>query len=105
MHFYNVWVRSNRYHGSEPLTYGHDKKLATGSVVQVELQREMVLGFVSGPATQPRFKVKPIAEVLDLPPLPPHLLRLADWLKNYYPAPLGIVSQQLLPAHFSAKQL
>jgi primosomal protein N' (replication factor Y) len=105
MHYYFVWVRSNRYHGGEPLTYSSDQKLITGSVVQVELQRELVLGFVSGPTTRPRFKVKPIAGALDLPPLPSHLLKLAAWLKDYYPAPLGIVSQQLVPVHFSEKQL
>jgi primosomal protein N' (replication factor Y) len=105
MFYYQVWVRSSRYHGQEPLTYGSEQKLASGSVVQVELQRELVLGFVSSTTTQPRFKVKPITRTLDLPPLPQHLLRLATWLKDYYPAPLGIVSQQLLPAHFSDKQL
>jgi primosomal protein N' (replication factor Y) len=105
MHYYFVWVRSNRYHGGEPLTYSSDQKPATGSVVQVELQRELVPGFISGPTHEPRFKVKPITRVYDLPPLPSHLLRLLVWLKDYYPAPLGIVSQQLLPAHLSDKQL
>lgn len=105
MYFYFVWVRSSRYHGSEPLTYGSDVKLATGSVVQVELQREVVLGVVTGATSQPRFKIKPITRVLDLPPLPGHLLRLATWLKTYYPAPIGIITQQLLPVGLSEKQL
>ncbi len=105
MFYYFVWVRSSRYHGSEPLTYAHDKKLATGSIVQVEMQKELVLGVVSGPTSQPRFQTKAIAKVFDLPPIPAHLLKLAAWLKAYYPAPLGIITQQLIPASLTQKQL
>ncbi len=105
MFYYYVWVRSHKYHGHEPLTYTADRKLLTGSIVQVEMRGELVLGIVSGPTTQPRFQTKPISQVLDLPPLPAHLLKVAQWLLSYYPAPLGIVSQQLVPGSFSAKQL
>ncbi|MEJ0073172.1 MAG: hypothetical protein WDN27_03800 [Candidatus Saccharibacteria bacterium] len=55
MFYYFVWVRSSRYHGSEPLTYASKTKLALGSIVRVELQKEVVLGFVSGPTTEPPF--------------------------------------------------
>jgi primosomal protein N' (replication factor Y) len=79
--------------------------LERGRIVRVELQREVVLGVVTGPAEKPRFQTKPITEVLDLPPLPAHLLKLAAWLPTYYPAPLGVIGQQLLPASFSAKAL
>ncbi|HEY5152893.1 MAG TPA: primosomal protein N' [Candidatus Saccharimonadales bacterium] len=105
MNHYFVWVRSNRYHGSEPLTYASSERLPTGSIVEVELQRKIVLGVVSGPTSQPRFRTKPVARIFDLPPIPAHLLKLANWLLGYYPAPLGIMTQQLLPAGFSEKQL
>jgi primosomal protein N' (replication factor Y) len=105
MHYYGVLVRSNRYHGKEPLTYASSGKLVRGSVVRVELQREVVLGVVTGPSGKPRFQTKEVAEVLDLPPLPAHLLKLSAWLPTYYPAPLGVIGQQLLPPGFSARQL
>ncbi len=105
MYYYFIWVRSNRYHGSEPLTYAAEQRLSAGSIVEIELQKELVLGVVSGLTTEPRFKTKPVARVFDLPPLPTHLLRLMAWLQTYYPAPLGILAQQLLPVSFSAKQL
>ena len=105
MFYYFVWVRSHKYHGHEPLTYAADRQLATGSIVQVEMRGELVLGIISGPTTQPRFQTKPIAKALGLPPLPPHLLKVAQWLLLYYPAPLGIISQQLIPGSFSDKQL
>ena len=55
MYYYFVWVRSNRYHGQEALTYSSRERLAAGSIVQVELQKELVLGVVSGVTTKPRF--------------------------------------------------
>lgn len=105
MFYYLVWVRSNRYHGSDPLTYASKKPLKTGTIVQVEMQKELVMGVVSGPADTPKFKTKPIAQIYDLPPLPTHLLKLADWIKSYYPAPLGILTQQLLTAQLTKKHL
>ena len=105
MYYYFVWVRSSRYHGSEPLTYASDVKLATGSVVEIELQKETVLGLVVGPTQEPRFKTKPVSRVYDLPPLPLHLIKLGQWLQGYYPAPLGIITQQFLPNNLSEKQL
>ncbi|HSW85142.1 MAG TPA: primosomal protein N' [Candidatus Saccharimonadales bacterium] len=105
MNYYSVWVRSARYHNNEPLTYASPKRLVTGAIVSVELQKQMVLGFVSGPTTEPRFRTKPIDQVLPLPPLPAHLLRLAKWLQSYYPASLGVITQQFLPTSFSEKSL
>jgi primosomal protein N' (replication factor Y) len=105
MYYYFVWVRSNRYHGQEALTYSSHERLVSGSVVQVELQKELVLGVVSGATTKPRFQTKLITRNFNIAPLPSHLLRLATWLQTYYPAPLGIISQQLLPVHFSEKLL
>jgi len=105
MYFYLVWVRSSRYHGAEALTYAYPKKLKAGQIIQVELQRELVLGVVSAVTAEPRFKTKEITRVFDLPVLPAHLMRLSNWLKEYYPAPLGNLAQQLLPSNFSEKQL
>ncbi len=103
MYYYLVLVRSGRYHGKEALTYASSERLAKGRIVRVELQKQAVLGVVAGQATKPRFQTKPIIETLDLPALPPHLLKLAAWLPAYYPAPLGLIAQQLLPANFPAK--
>lgn len=105
MNYYSVWVRSNRYHGKEPLTYAAAERLTAGTIVRVELQKEVVLGIVAGPADRPRFKTKAVVEIVKLPPLPPHLLKLAAWLPSYYPAPLGLITQQFLPVSLSAKRL
>ncbi|MDL2363594.1 MAG: primosomal protein N' [Patescibacteria group bacterium] len=105
MYYYFVWVRSSRYHGKDPLTYSSEQRLASGSIVEVGMQKDTVMGVISGPTGKPRFKTKAIERVFDLPPVPAHLLKLMSWIKDYYPAPLGIVTQQVVPAHFSEKQL
>lgn len=103
MYYYEVWVRSNRYHGHSPLTYSSAQKLSRGRLVTVELQTETVLGFISNSVTPPRFKTKPIVSALDLPPLPPHSLKLAAWLQAYYPAPIGVLTQHFLPSNLTQK--
>ena len=105
MNYYFIWVRSNRYHGQTPLTYSSDVKLRAGSVVQIELQKQLVMGVVSGPAPNPKFNTKPVTKIYDLPVIPKSLLNLAGWLIEYYPAPLGIVTQSMLPATLSDKNI
>lgn len=105
MYYYLVWVRSNRYHGVEPLTYRGDKKIQSGAVVEVELQNQLVLGVVSKLTTKPKFKTKNISRILDLPALPIYQVKTMEWLIKYYPAPLGMVTQQFIPAAITDKRL
>jgi primosomal protein N' (replication factor Y) len=103
MYYYSVLVRSSRYHGKEALTYASETRLGRGRIVRVELQNQAVLGVVTDSAGKPRFKTKPVIDAPDLPPLPAHLLKLAAWMAEYYPAPLGLIGQQLLPSGLPAK--
>jgi primosomal protein N' (replication factor Y) len=105
MYYYYVWVRSARYHGSEPLTYASSERLGAGTIVEVELQKTLVLGVVTGTTTPPRFKTKPITRIYELPPIPLPLIKTVQWLQLYYPAPLGITTQQLLPAKLTDKHV
>lgn len=98
MYFYEVWVRSNRYHGTQALTYQSPEVLSVGQLVQAPLQRETVTAFVTAKVAKPSFVCKPLQAVIDLPPLPAPLVQLGRWLQVYYPAPLGLVAQQLTPA-------
>jgi primosomal protein N' (replication factor Y) len=103
MSYYTVWVRSIRYRGQEPLTYSYDRQLKPGQIVQVALQRELVLGFVAARVSKPAFATKPIAQVYDLPPLPAATLDLASWLQAYYATTNGTATSQFLPAGLTAK--
>lgn len=113
-HYYTVLVASAQYHGEEPLTYSYTPSadgsspdtLPLYSVVQVPMQRYAVTGLIVGEVhTAPKFKTKDILQVYDLPSLPPELYTLSQWLREYYPAPLGMVAQQILPGSFVAKTL
>jgi len=63
------------------------------------------MGLIIGTSGQPRFKTKSIVHAYPLPALPLHLIKLSQWLQTYYPAPLGIIGQQLMPAQLAAKQI
>jgi len=103
MFYYLVWVRTNRYHSKEPLTYSSQSEIVLGSIVNVELQRIFVPGFIVAKVSKPRFKTKPIERVYPLPPLPKEIIALASWLISYYPAPLGIVAHQFIPRDIPIK--
>lgn len=103
MFYYDVWVRSGKYKGDKPLTYSSDVKIINGSIVQVELQKEIVNGFVSGSTTKPRFNIKNITNIFELPPIPENYLKLMEWLVEFYPSSIGEATRQILPLKFPAK--
>jgi primosomal protein N' (replication factor Y) len=98
MHYDEVLVGDATFHGGEALTYSSDAPLQAGQIVLVPLRNKKVLGVVTGTGAKPaKFAAKPVAEVPSLPLLPAELLSLVDWMRQYYPAPLGIITQLLLP--------
>jgi primosomal protein N' (replication factor Y) (superfamily II helicase) len=98
MRFVEVLVGELSYHGSEPLTYGSSAPLERGRIIGVPLRRKTVLGIVSGTVQkQPAFAVKPAGDVPELPALPAPLTDLLEWMRTFYPAPLGITTQLFLP--------
>ena len=103
MYYYKVLVASPRYHGADALTYGHDKSLKQGVLVVVPLQHQNILGIVTAKTSKPPFKTKAIFQVLDIPTMPTQSLKLLDWLRDFYPAPLGSIVTQFLPSQLAAK--
>ncbi len=97
MFFYEIWVRSSKYHSLQPLTYFCSRSLGAGTIVKVPLQNSIVMGFVLKKVERPKFKTKEIAFVFDLPSLPLKSIELAKWLISYYPASLGVITKQFLP--------
>ncbi len=97
MWYAHVLVADASYHRDEPLTYASQKKLEIGSVVVVPLQKKRVLGIVSELVDKPSFSAKEILEYPELAALPRTSLDLLAWMREYYPAPLGITTQLFLP--------
>jgi primosomal protein N' (replication factor Y) len=104
--FYKVLVQSSSFHGHEALTYSHPDELAVGCLVEVPLQRKAVLGVVTQKVSKPTFATKSVVRAYtELPGLPAELLKLALWLRDYYPAPLGIITQQIMPGALTDKHV
>lgn len=97
MNFYEVLVSSQRYHGSEPLTYKAETKLSRGQVVEVPFGNTTVLGITVRPVSQPSFEVKAVGKLISAP-IPDQLLALHTWLTGYYPGPSGLITQLFLPS-------
>jgi primosomal protein N' (replication factor Y) (superfamily II helicase) len=96
MYFYEVAPATRQYHGHEPLTYHSDTKLTAGDIVVVKVRTRLYPGFVTAQVSKPSFKTVEISFIANLK-LPPQHGALANWLIEYYPAPLGIISQLFLP--------
>ena len=99
--------------GSKGFTYAIPAKigetgigaLQPGQVVKIPLGRRQSLGVITELiANKPDFPTKLISEVLDLAPLPPHLVTLAAWMSDYYYASPKAVWQTLLPAGIQRKR-
>lgn len=82
-----------------------EHQLAVGQIVSVPLGRRKSLGVVTAiDQPKPEFVTKPVAEVLELPPLPTHITQLATWMQDYYYSSAKSVWQTLLPAGITRKR-
>ena len=104
MPFYEVLVSSQQFHGKEPLTYLSDDSLSVGAIVVVPLRNKPVVGVVLKEVSPPAFTTKPIDKVVTAQAVPTETLALLDWLRHYYPAPLGLLAQILLPSSLLRKR-
>jgi primosomal protein N' (replication factor Y) (superfamily II helicase) len=103
MYYLEALVAGATFHGDGALTYSSERELPAGTIVVVPLRNKQVLGVVTQTVPKPSFAVKPIVDAPDLPPLPQPMLDLMDWMKTYYPSPLGIITQQFLPKQLPKK--
>jgi primosomal protein N' (replication factor Y) len=101
--YYKVLVGSAQYHGNEALTYSSDTNLPLYSVVRVPLQKLSALGIVTEKVSKPTFATKNIIENYNLPTLPAALPQIIGWLRENYPAPLGVTTLTALPGQLTPK--
>lgn len=103
--YYTVLVGSQRYHGSDALTYTSDGELVRGQIVRVALGKSFVLGIVTGQTKKPAFATKPVLQRWPGLVVPKTTLSLLDWLYEYYPAPLGSITELFTPPPLPVKPL
>ena len=98
MHYVEILVADQSYHGNEALTYQSEALLQIGSLAFVPLRNKEVLGIVvKNNVAKPTFSTKSVLRTVAAPALPEQLVALMTWMRQYYPAPLGIIVQQFLP--------
>ena len=103
MRYLEVLVAGATFHGDDPLTYSHEQALAKGTVVVIPLRNKEALGIVVQEVSKPHFAVKPLLSVPQWLALPPETVQLLLWMKDYYPAPFGILTQLFLPKQVPKK--
>jgi primosomal protein N' (replication factor Y) len=81
-------------------TYEAYSDLAPGTLVRVPLGPRMVVGVVWDGPVGPAKKLRPVAEVLEFPPLPEALRRFIDWVAQYTISKRGEVLALGLKAAF-----
>ena len=71
-------------------------------LVPVRGRRSIGIALAEGSGAGVR-NVKPVSELLDAEPaIPPALLRVAEWISEYYVTPIGVVLRAMLPANLAA---
>lgn len=97
MYYYEVWIGSPQFHSSKALTYSFDHQLRPGEIVEIPLRNKTAVGFIDNVVSTPTgMKIKAIVKTSGIT-LPPKSLALHRWLKDYYPAPSGSISNLFLP--------
>jgi primosomal protein N' (replication factor Y) len=88
-------VRTTEY----AYTYHSDTPLAIGTMVRISVGKKLTNGVVvKTVAAKPSFPTKAVGEVLVESPLPEPLIKLAQWLSEYYASHFALVLQTLLPS-------
>lgn len=78
------------------LTYEHSETIPIGSVVMVPFGSRSKQGIVISQTKKPPFATKAITTVFN-EVVPAHLLRLGEWMSDYYATRLAVTLQAMLP--------
>ncbi|HET7827813.1 MAG TPA: primosomal protein N', partial [Candidatus Saccharimonadales bacterium] len=105
MFYSEVLVADSKYRSAAPLTYASKDSLAPLSVVTVPLRSRAVTGFVLNEVGRPGFAVKEVKSLLSDRPLPYHCLQLAQWMAEYYAAPLSECLRLFAPSRPAIRQI
>lgn len=97
MHYYEVAptriIRAN----SAVFTYASTQPLPIGQLVVIEVGKASLPGIVTREVDRPSYDTKQITELIQEPPLPEPLLKLASWMSTYYATHFAAVLQTILP--------
>lgn len=104
MHYYAIAPTKIIRQDTSAFTYATSDALTPGALVVVPVGKTELIGVVMTEVVKPDFDVKPIARILDEPPLPLPLVQTALWMSRYYTTHLGTVWQTVLPTGLAKKR-
>lgn len=96
-------ISVSNYPGKDAKSFDYlapdDKNLPIGALVLVPFRNQKRIGVVMGQSKTAAVdkSILPIERMLELPPLPDHCTKLAQWLMSYYAASPGAVWRTVLP--------
>lgn len=79
------------------LTYSWPDKIQSGQIVEIEIGSRLFVGVIISKTSKPMFDVKSINRLLFERPIPSELLRLHQWMAQFYDTHPGTVWQTILP--------
>lgn len=95
--YYEILVNSIRLRSYKPLTYHSDRLVLPGQIVGVTLGKVKAYGIVLRSADKPPVATKEITDIFDSLLLPQSTLQFIEWMREYYPSPLGPLLSLFLP--------
>ena len=85
------------------LTYQSEATLPVGTVVSVPVGPKTSLGVIVRKVSRPDFDCKDIVKSVTNTPIPHTLIKLHDWMAEYYATTSGMVWQTILPKRVATK--
>ena len=97
MHYYEVAPNQIIRAGSAFFTYASEQPFEVGQLVVIEVGKKALTGVILRSTQKPQYETKQIVSIIEQQPLPLPLVKLSQWLAEYYATHLATVLQTLLP--------
>ena len=104
MYYYEVAPTQIIRADSTVFTYASEPALPVGQIVRIEVGKKDIVGVILRQVKQPAYATKPILSALAYNPVPLPLLRLAEWMAEYYTTHLALCLQLILPRGIQKKR-
>lgn len=103
MNYYEVSMVGSVGAYYDVLTYQSEATLPVGTVVSVPVGPKTSLGVIVRKVSRPDFDCKDIVKSVTNTPIPHTLIKLHDWMAEYYATTSGMVWQTILPKRVATK--
>lgn len=104
MHYYEVAPIQIIRQESPVFTYNCADDLSEGQIVTIEVGRKVLTGIIMQKVSAPEYPTKSIISIIENTALPVQLIKLSQWLSDYYGTHLATVLQTVLPRGLQKKR-